>query len=104
VLQHAVQAAIQAVFLRHGEICPEQRIHGGSQIPLVMYTKLASRIQQLAHDQQLQHFFPRNFLPCSGKASVPKLIEAQLTPQLAPQPATAKQARTPQFKAARFYL
>jgi len=38
------------------------------------------------------------------QARVPKLIEAQLAPQLAPQPATAEQARTPQFEAAQFYL
>jgi hypothetical protein len=38
LLQHAIQAAIQAVFLRHGESGPQQRIHGGVQIPLVMYT------------------------------------------------------------------
>src|SRR6266481_3829755 len=69
-----------------------------------MYTKLARRIQQLAYHQELQHFFPSNLFACSGKASVPKLVQTQLLPQLARQPAATEQTRAPQFEAAQFHL
>ena len=43
VFQHPVQAAVQAILFGHREIGSEQRIHGGSQVPLAMHAKLALR-------------------------------------------------------------
>src|ERR1035438_5689191 len=48
---------LQAVFLGHGEVRSQQRIHGRAQIPLAMHAKLAAWIQQPVHHQKLQHFF-----------------------------------------------
>src|ERR1700687_3403838 len=69
-----------------------------------MHTKLAARIQQSVHHQELQHFFPRDVSPRSTKTSLPKLIQAQLLPQLTSEPAATKQTRPPQFQAAQFHL
>src|SRR6266550_2490016 len=52
----------------------------------------------------MQHFFPRDVFPRSDKTSVPKLMQAQLLPQLARQPATTEQARAPQLETAQFHL
>src|ERR1017187_282206 len=69
-----------------------------------MHTKLAAWIQQPVHHQQLQHFFPRDVFPRSTNTSLPKLIQAQLLPQLTSEPAATEQTRPPQFQAAQFYL
>ncbi len=45
VFEHQVEAAIQAILFGHSEIGSEQCIHGGSQVPLAMPAKLATRIQ-----------------------------------------------------------
>jgi hypothetical protein len=84
MFHYSIQTAIQAVFLGHGEVRSQQRIHGRAQIPLAMHAKLAAWIQQPVHHQKLQHFFPCHFLPRSGQTRIPKLIEPQLVPQLAP--------------------
>ena len=104
MFQHPVETAIQAIFLGHREIGSQQCIHGGGQVPLAMHTKFAAWIQQSVHNQELQYFFPSDVFARSGKASIPKLIQAQLLPQLTSQPAATEQTRAPQFEAAQFHL
>src|SRR6266550_7141221 len=52
----------------------------------------------------MQHFFPRVVFPRSDKTSVPKLMQAQLLPQLARQPAATEEPRAPQFETVQFHL
>ena len=65
--------------------------------------KLAARMQQPVHYQELQHFLPRDAFTPAAETTVPKLLQAQLLPQLARQPATAEKARTSQLEAAHFH-
>src|SRR5207253_4185167 len=92
------------VFLGHNKIRSQQGVHGGRQIPLPMHMKLAARMQQPVHYQELQHFLPRDASTPAAETTVPKLLQAQLLPQLARQPATAEKARTSQLEPAHFHL
>jgi hypothetical protein len=54
MFQDSVQAAVQAILLRHREIRIQQDIHRTLIEPLPMYTKLAARIDQPIHHQQFR--------------------------------------------------
>jgi len=62
-----------------------------------MQPELAARIDQPIHHQQLQHPLPRYGLPLGGQPRIPKLVQPQLAPQLATQPAVAPDSRTMQL-------
>ena len=63
-----------------------------------MHPKLAARLNQPVHHQQLQHFFPAHRFAAFRQALLPELIQSQLPPQLAPQPAVAEHTRMSQLQ------
>src|ERR1035438_10630918 len=76
MFHYSIQTAIQAVFLGHGEVRSQQRIHGRAQIPLAMHAKLAAWIQQPVHHQKLQPFFPLPLPPEIRPDAYPKTHRA----------------------------
>src|SRR5262249_22594576 len=69
-----------------------------------MHTELAARIEQAIHNQKQQYFLPTDGLAPFRQALLPELVQAELMPQLARQPAVAKYARSSQFQSAQFDL
>jgi hypothetical protein len=65
-----------------------------------MHAELAGGIEQTIDHQQAQHLLPAHRLAALRQTLLPELIEFQLLPQLACQPAASKQARPPQLEAA----
>ena len=104
VLPDAVQAAIQAVLLGHGETRAQQISQGALVKPLPVQTELTARRHQSAHHQQLQHLRPRHFLPSLAQALFPEFAQPQLPPQLASQPVVAKRPRPPQLHLLQLHL
>ena len=98
--QQPVQAAIEPVFPRHREIDVQQLVHRRAQEPLPMQAKLAARIDQSVYDQQLQHLVPTDCLAALLEALPPSLLQPQLMPKFASQPAVAESTRSPQLKPA----
>src|SRR5947209_5031855 len=54
-----------------------------------MHAKLAASIKQAIHHQQPQYFLPTHPFPALRQPLLPKLVQPQLLPQLAGQPAVA---------------
>ena len=69
-----------------------------------MQPPLAARIDQPIDRQRLQHMPPAGALPRIRQAFAPKLIQLQLIPQSATDPARAPLPRTPQLKLAQAHL
>src|SRR5438874_4019834 len=55
MLQHPIQTPVQPIFLRNCKVLPQQNVHGAVIEPLPVQMKLAARIDQPIHHQQLQH-------------------------------------------------
>src|SRR5215469_4356067 len=69
-----------------------------------MHAEFAAGIDQAIYDQQPQHLFPTHRFTPFGQTLLPKLIQTQLLPEFAPQPAVAKHARTLQLQPAQPHL
>src|SRR5271157_499651 len=69
-----------------------------------MHPKLAARIDQSIHREQLQHLRPGYALPALRQLPFPELVELQLPPQLASQPAVAERTGAPQLHLAELHL
>ena len=104
VRQHPIQTAIQPVLLGHGEVRLQQLVHGAVHEPLPVQAKLTAGIEQAIHHQQPQHLLPTHRLARFRQALLPKLIQPELLPQLARQPAIAEGPRPPQFQPAQLHL
>src|SRR5215831_13518298 len=103
MLQCPVQTAMQPIFFRYCEIRFQQLIHRAIREPLPMHAKLAARVQQPIRHQLPQHLLPTHPFAGLGQALLPELIQPQLMPQLAGQPAVAEHSRPPQFQPAQLY-
>ena len=104
VLQHPIQTAIQPVLLGHREVRLQQLVHRAVDEPLPMHAKLAARIEQTIDHQQPQHLLPTHRFAPFRQPLLPELIQPQLLPQLACQPAVAEYPRPPQFQPAQLHL
>src|SRR5215510_7006415 len=69
-----------------------------------MHAELAAGIEQTIDDQQPQYLFPTHRFPAWWHTLAPELIQAQLLPQLASQPAVAEHAWPPQLQTAQANL
>ena len=69
-----------------------------------MHAEFAAGIEQTIDHQQPQHLFPTHRFTAFGQTLSPELIQAQLLPKLACQPAIAEDARTLQFQTAQAHL
>jgi len=65
-----------------------------------MHAEFAPGIEQAIDHQQLQHLFPTHRLTAFRQPLLPELVQAQLLPEFACQPAVAEYARTLQFQPA----
>ncbi len=96
MFEHAVQAAIQAVLLRHLKSAGfQQLVHSGIHEPLPMHTELAARIEQpICHSPAAAALSPNS--PPSRPAGQSLLPEPSSRPSCcqssAGQPATAEDA------------
>jgi hypothetical protein len=93
VLHDAIQAAIQTILVRHGEVAVQQHIHRRLREPFLMHKQLAAWIKQAVDREQFQHLRPRHLAALTPKTLLPKSIEPQLLPQSAPSPAITEAAR-----------
>src|SRR5205085_1250507 len=84
--------------------CTQQLVHRGIQIPLAMHAEFAAGIEQTIDHQQPQHLLPTYRFTTFRQTLSPELVEAQLLPEFAGQPATTENARTPQFQPAQAHL
>ena len=71
---------------------------------MAMHAEFAAGIEQTIDHQQPQHLLPTYRFTAFGQTLSPELIEAQLLPKLAGQPATTENARTLQFQPAQAHL
>src|SRR5579872_5227459 len=69
-----------------------------------MHAEFAAGIEQTIDHQQSQHLFPTHRFTAFGQTLSPELVEAQLLPKFACQPATTEDARTLQFQPAQAHL
>src|ERR1019366_3491658 len=104
VFQHPIQTQVQPVFFRYRKILPQQNVHGAVIEPLPVQPKLAARIDQPIHHQQLQHQRPGYAFPPQRQLPRPEPIQLQLPPPLAPQPAVAIRPRSLQLHLAELHL
>ena len=93
VHQQPVQAPIQIVLVRQGEVRAEQIAHRTPFIPLPMQPPLAAGVDQAVGDQCLQHVQPPCALPRGGQPGRPEIIQPQLIPHMTRQPAGAPLSR-----------
>jgi hypothetical protein len=63
-----------------------------------MHTELAARIDETVNDQQPQHLLPTHGFTALRQTLLPELIQAQLLPQFAGQPAVAEHTWPSQFQ------
>ena len=89
VHQQLVEAPIQSVLVRQREVRAEQIAHRTLFIPLPMQPPLAAGVDQAVGDQRLQHVQPPCPLPRCGQPGRPEIIQPQLIPHMAGQPAGA---------------
>ena len=59
MLHNAIQTAIEPIFLGDRQVGLQQLPHGTLIEPLPVHAKLAARINQSIHHQQLQYLRPR---------------------------------------------
>lgn len=69
-----------------------------------MHAEFATGIEQTVDHQQSQHLFPTHRFTAFGQTLSPELVEVQLLPKFACQPATTEGARTLQFQPAQAHL
>ena len=100
VHQQLVKAPIQIVLVRQREVRAEQIAHRTLLIPLPVQPPLAAGIDQAIGDQRLQHVQPPCPLPRRRQPWRPEIIQPQLIPHMAGQPAGAPLPRTVQPKTA----
>ena len=72
--------------------------------PLAMDAELAAGIDQTVHHQQLQDIRPRNVFPSWRQLLFPELVQLQLPPELAAQPAVAEGPGALEFHLVELYL
>ena len=100
VHQQLVQAPIQIVLVRQGEVRAQQIAHRTSLIPLPVQPPLTAGVDQAVSHQRLQHVQPACPLPRCGQTRRPEIIQPQLIPHMAGQPARAPLPRPVQPQAA----
>src|SRR3954467_15791653 len=69
-----------------------------------MHTQFAAWIDQPVDHQQLQHFLPTDCFPAVRQSFLPEIIESQLAPQIARQPAVAERTGSPKLQLAQLHL
>src|SRR5215471_9865631 len=69
-----------------------------------MHAELAAGIEQTIDHQQPQHLFPAHSFPALRQTLLPELVQAELLPQFASQPATAEYSWPPQLQTAQANL
>src|SRR6202011_5982947 len=74
---------------RQSEIRAQQIAHRTSLIPLPVQPPLAAGVDQAVRHQRLQHVQPACSLPRCGQTRRPEIIQPQLIPHMAGQPARA---------------
>ena len=97
MLQEAIQHEVKLVFAAPVEGGPEQIAHRTTIIPLAMTAPLAARGNEPVGAGNLEQPRPVGAFARGGKFGGPKLIQTQLLPQLARQPARAILARMAQL-------
>ena len=80
MLQHPIQTPVQPIFLRNRKVLPQQNVPGAVIEPLPVQMKLAARIDQPIHHQQLQHLRPSYAFSPSRQFPGPEPIQLQLPP------------------------
>src|ERR1700758_9035 len=100
VRQHLVQTPVQVVLAGHGEILAQQVADGVLRVPLPMQPPLAAWVDQPVGHQRLQHVQPARSLSRGRQSWRPEVIQPQLIPQMAGQPAGAPLPRPVQSRSA----
>jgi len=90
VFEQLVVALIEAVDLGQAEVAAEQVGHGAMVEPVAVQTLFAAGADQAVNGNRFQDVGPPGSLPTDGQTLRPKVIQAELLPELATQP-----ARTP---------
>src|SRR6201997_5360884 len=100
VRHQLVQTPVQVVLAGHGEILAQQVADGALRVPLPMQPPLAAWVDQPVGHQRLQHVQPTRSLSRGRQSWRPEVIQPQLIPQMAGQPAGAPLPRPVQPQSA----
>ena len=98
VRQQLVKTAVQIVFVGQGEILAQQVADGALLVPLSMQPPFATGVDQSVGHQGLQDVQPAGPLSGRWQSWRPEVIQPQLIPQVAGQPAGAPLPRPAQLQ------
>ena len=94
-----VQATVERVLLREGEVLAQEVGHCRALEPKPVQAPLAAGIDQAVGHQGFQDIEPRSALARGKQTVAPEIVQGQLVPQFERQPAGAPLARARQHEA-----